>query len=78
MDKVTASAAKQNFGQVLERFPASQGLASIVGLLVLGVEYAIRVPGSEVWTWQSRSGRSKNVSGPRYLFSTVPADWTKR
>ncbi len=70
--------ATATVGEVLERFPASQGLASIVGLLVLAVEYAIRVPGSEVWTWQSRSGRSKNVSGPRYLFSTVPADWTKR
>ena len=60
---------------VLARFPGTQGLASIVGLLVLAIENATRTTGAERWSWRSESGRTKNVSAPRYVFSEVPEGW---
>lgn len=61
---------------VLSRFPATQGLASIVGLLLLATEHATRTAGEEVWSWSSSSGRTKNVRAPRYVFGDVPRHWS--
>ncbi|MDO5534047.1 MAG: DUF3375 domain-containing protein [Propionibacteriaceae bacterium] len=61
---------------VLVRFPATQGLASVVGLLWLATEYALRTPGEEVWSWTSPGGRTKNVRAPRYVFGEVPEHWS--
>lgn len=63
-------------GDVLARFPATQGLASIVGLLLLATDNATRGAGEEAWTWASPSGREKTVMGPRYVFSEVPTHWS--
>lgn len=72
-DSPTATVA-----DVLARFPATQGLASIVGLLLLATENAARAPGEETWSWTSPSGRTKNVRAPRYVFSDVPQHWSDR
>lgn len=61
---------------VLARHPASQGLASVVGLLLLATAHAEPATGHEDWVWTSRSGVGRVVSGPRYLFLTVPAEWS--
>lgn len=63
-------------GEVLTRFPATQGLASIVGLLLLATENATRADGEETWSWTSPKGREKSVRAPRYLFSDVPRHWS--
>ena len=63
-------------GEVLARFPATQGLASIVGMMLLATENATRVPGDEEWAWASPSGRTKIVRGPRYVFGEVPQHWS--
>ncbi len=61
---------------VLARFPANQGLASIVGLLLLATENATRAAGDEMWSWTSPTGRQKIVRGPRYIFSEAPQHWS--
>ncbi|GAA4889811.1 DUF3375 domain-containing protein [Tessaracoccus lubricantis] len=63
-------------GDVLGRFPASQGLASVVGLLLLATQHGVRASGQETWRWASVSGASRTVSAPRYVFLTVPAEWS--
>lgn len=63
-------------GDVLTRFPASQGIASIVGLALLATGNAVRAPGEELWVWESRNGQSKSVRGPRYVFSEIPRQWS--
>ena len=60
---------------VLDRNPASQGLASIVGLLVLAEENATRGPGEETWSWRSSQGAARTVSAPRYVFTQLPSHW---
>lgn len=62
---------------VLARFPATQGLASVVGLLLLATEHATRAAGDEVWTWTSPTGRMKSVRAPRYVFREVPQHWSE-
>lgn len=64
-------------GDVLERFPATQGLASLVGLLLLATEHGLRVPGLETWSWTSPAGRAKTVSAPRYVFEVTPPHWSE-
>jgi hypothetical protein len=79
---VAATLAEQptaTVGDVLRRFPATQGLASIVGLLALALDHAVQAAGSETWVWRSvTTGAQKTVSAPRYLFGGIPADWSKR
>lgn len=72
-----ADAPTPTVADVLARFPATQGLASIVGLLLLATDNATRVAGEETWTWASPSGREKSVRGPRYVFSEVPRHWSE-
>lgn len=61
---------------VLERFPASQGLASIVGLLLLATRHGVPASGQEMWHWTSATGAGRVVSAPRYVFLNVPAEWS--
>lgn len=79
---VAATLAEQptaTVGDVLRRFPATQGLASIVGLLALALDHAVQAAGFETWAWRSvTTGAQKTVSAPRYLFGGIPADWSKR
>lgn len=72
-----ADAPTATVGDVLARFPATQGLATIVGMALLATENAIRAAGEETWSWESRSGRRKTVSAPRYVFSEVPEHWSE-
>ena len=66
-------------GDVLARSPATQGLASVVGLLVLALEHAMPAAGCETWAWHSvTTGEQRTVSAPRYVFGEVPADWSER
>jgi hypothetical protein len=61
---------------VLARFPATQGLASIVGLLLLATENATRADGEETWAWTTSTGRTKTVRAPRYVFGGSPRHWS--
>lgn len=62
-------------GEVLDRHPATQGLASIVGLLVLAHSVGSPATGHETVHWLSARQRARSVSVGRYLFTQVPSDW---
>lgn len=67
-----------SLGDVLRHHPASQGLASIVGLMVLGAEASAVADGSEDLEWVSRSGVAKTVRARRYVLHDVPEIWRSR
>lgn len=58
-------------GQVLERFPARQGIGSVVGLIHLAVQKAAQpVPGSsETIFWTDRLGVRKRGELPLFVFT---------
>lgn len=62
-------------GDVLADHPASQGLASVVGLLLLAESVGTRGAGSETLAWVSVAGMERTVGVGRYLFDHVPDDW---
>lgn len=62
-------------GEVLGDHPATQGLASIVGLILLAHSVGARAAGTEVLSWVSVAGLDRSVSVGRYLFDHVPEDW---
>lgn len=56
-------------GELLDEHPASQGLASVVGLLVLADEHAAALDGLEPARWTSASGAPRVGTVPRRLFT---------
>jgi len=61
---------------VLDRFPATQGLASVAGLLLLGFEHGTRTSLSNTVTWESPDGRTREAVVPELLFTSkfTPVD----
>ncbi len=57
-----------SIGQVLEAYPATQGIASIVGLLVLAAEQGRRTEGIEAALWQNKAGKWKKAHIERWEF----------
>lgn len=55
--------------EVLEDHPATQGVASVVGLLVLAEAHAKALDGDEPVRWQSSRGVARHGTVPRYLFT---------
>jgi hypothetical protein len=62
-------------GEVLAEHPATQGLASVVGLLTLAQSAGIVGSGTETLTWRSVSGAERVVAATRHLFTEVPDGW---
>lgn len=84
--RAMAATARQlsvfSLADVLERFPCHQGLASVVGLLVLA-EGLRRGPGgctrsrqTEALSWQTSSETVRAMTVPRYIISMVPPEWS--
>ena len=61
--------ASATVADVLELHPATQGVASVVGLLDLGVGHGIREAGGESVTWSSMTGRSRRAQLDRFRFT---------
>lgn len=56
--------------QVLECFPARQGLGSVVGLLTLGVRHGVRAPDQvESVSWVGEDGTERAARIPKFYFS---------
>lgn len=55
--------------EVLSQFPATQGVASVVGLLVLAQEHAGKLDGREDLSWASGAGTQMHGTVGRYLFT---------
>lgn len=62
-------------GEVLGRHPATQGLASVVGLLVLAHSAGALAAGAETLGWSSARGSARSVRVRRYLFTEIPREW---
>ena len=70
---VDASVARRGVAtvaQVLEDSPATQGLASVIGLLLLARRRGQAADGVEHVTWTSRAGRQRAASAPRLRFTS--------
>ncbi|MDR2895299.1 MAG: DUF3375 domain-containing protein [Propionibacteriaceae bacterium] len=63
-------------GDVLAAHPATQGLASVIGLMVLAHSVGVAGAGVEAVGWRSASGAKRSVVINRQLFTTVPDDWS--
>lgn len=69
VDDVLDRLGAATIGEVLRQHPASQGVASVVGLLVLAEEQATALAdGEELVGWTSLSGVERHGRVPRYLF----------
>lgn len=71
-DNVNATlhqAPSATIGDVLMLFPATQGVASVVGLLVLAEEFGSPLDGRESLYWTSSQGTPMHGSAGRYLFT---------
>jgi hypothetical protein len=55
--------------EVLTEHPATQGVASVVGLLVLAEAHAKKLDGDEPVSWNSSRGMARHGLVPRYLFT---------
>lgn len=59
---------------ILERFPATQGLGSVIGLLALGSRHGIRTEHGETVTWTGSDGEIRSASIPQIFFLKERAD----
>ncbi|MCI1749300.1 MAG: DUF3375 domain-containing protein [Acidipropionibacterium sp.] len=84
---MAATAAEKpvfSLADVLDRFPADQGLATIVGLLVLAEGLtrdhgrATRSESTETLSWTTASGGIRSMALPRYIVSEIPTEWRRR
>ncbi|MBH0119473.1 DUF3375 domain-containing protein [Rhodococcus sp. NPDC003382] len=64
---------RATIGDVLQDHPATQGLASAVGLLVLAAEHGHPMDGTEDISWTSPRGNVRIASIRRYLFDPTDA-----
>ena len=56
-------------GEVLERYPASQGVASVVGLLTLAATQGTAADGIETVRWQGADEVARAADIPTYRFT---------
>ncbi|MCL2654697.1 MAG: DUF3375 domain-containing protein [Coriobacteriia bacterium] len=57
-----------SIAEVLKRHPATQGLASIIGLLVLSDAMGMSASGTEVLQWETKDGQLRRVEATRRIF----------
>ncbi|MDR0592936.1 MAG: DUF3375 domain-containing protein [Bifidobacteriaceae bacterium] len=69
---VVAGRGAATIGEVLAEYPASQGVASVIGLMVLAERLGSEVEGSEEVAWDSVEGVPRRGAIPIRLFKEVP------
>lgn len=57
-----------SIGQILERYPAEQGLGSVIGYVAIGSSHGIVTPEKESVTWYGRDRRQRHATIPRIFF----------
>jgi hypothetical protein len=73
--EVLAHQTTASIAEILVRHPATQGLASVIGLMVLADAVGISTPERESLSWVSADGQSRTASVARRIFHDVPHDW---
>lgn len=63
-----AEGATVTIGQVLERFPAPQGLGTVVGYLHLAIRSAVATDSRENIRWEGFDGTWRHASAPLFYF----------
>ncbi len=70
VNAVLAGASSASVGDVLDAHPASQGVASVVGLLSLATRYGeVREEEIEQLAWQGVDGIDRRADVRRHLFT---------
>ncbi|HTU56963.1 MAG TPA: DUF3375 family protein, partial [Polyangiales bacterium] len=60
--------AQASIAQVLELFPAEQGLGSVVGYIALGVKHGVRAHADELVSWQGQDEVRRSARVPTLYF----------
>ncbi|MDN5683278.1 DUF3375 domain-containing protein [Corynebacterium glyciniphilum] len=68
----TTGLSTATIATVLQYHPASQGLASVVGLLHLAIRHGSPGRGTEPVSWDDGDGRHRTARIPRWIFTTDP------
>ena len=63
---------RASIAEIFELRPPTQGLASVVGMLKLALQYAERGEGTEEVMWTTSYGNRKVARLPRYEFTQSP------
>ena len=66
---VLAERGAATVGEILGEHPATQGLASVVGLLLLARRQGQEVAGNETVAWTTSGGAERSARIPRFLFT---------
>lgn len=69
VNAVLADRSSCTIGEVLDLHPASQGVASVIGLLVLAEKRGVQEPGSEQVHWFTKTGSARRAEIPRHRFT---------
>ncbi|MGO3508555.1 MAG: DUF3375 family protein, partial [Glutamicibacter arilaitensis] len=68
VNAVLAQQGAATIAEVLEKFPATQGIASVVGLLVLAENHGVRAGGEPEPVHWASDGQTRQATVPRFLF----------
>jgi hypothetical protein len=68
INDLLAKRGSVTLGEVLDSHPASQGIASVIGLMVLGEKHGRALATSRQIAWRSPTGRERLGLAPDYLF----------
>ena len=60
--------AQASIAQVLELYPAEQGLGSVVGYIALGVKHGVRAQATELVSWQGQDEVRRSARVPTLYF----------
>jgi len=73
--QVIAEHGPVTIAEVLEQYPATQGVASVVGLVVLAADYARRTGGKEnvQWALVAEPTQQRQAEIPQFLFTELAA-----
>lgn len=64
-----ATAERVTLGELLERFPATQGFGTVVGYITLGTKHGTVGSGSQVVCWTGRDGVARSAELPDIHFT---------
>jgi hypothetical protein len=73
--KVLDQRVSASIAEIFESYPATQGLASVIGLMVLADAVGMISSEDESLSWTSEGGQLRTVRVARRIFHDVPNDW---
>jgi hypothetical protein len=69
LHELLAERARVSIGEALARFPAEQGLGSVVGYVALGVKHGELMPGVETVSWLGKDDTHRKAKVPSIHFA---------